>query len=397
MDFFNTSYKVKSSYDIMKNEKILNDIYLPIIGKDGLSLYNEFILQSNNIFNSFQNIHNDLMKKYNLTKNEFIEVRKKLEAIGLLNTYYDEFKNEYTYYINSNLAYRDFMNSDKLRAILVKKIGEIELRKLQYKYENNFQDLNQINLTENILYLFDDVDKEKLFKFHFSKLYMDIIKVINIDFQIDFETKEHIEDIYTKHSLEYDEILELCIAAIDYDTKTISILVFDSKLDILLNDKRKQEIQINTKINRKKELFFTNNQIDEYNMIIDDYRKFSSENYLLSLTKQKLNSVKLNFINKLREEFQLEDYQINVIFDFSLFKNNGKFVQQYIETICRDIWQNDVVNIKDIIEKLRISIIGYHKTSNKENKKLEFNDNKNATHSADISSIFKIAGVTDND
>lgn len=397
MEFSNSKYKILASYEIIRNDKILNDIYLPIVGKDALCIYNEFSLQINSIFNSFNNTHNYLIKKYNLSKDEFILIRKKLEAIGLMSTYYDELNNEYTYYLRSNLTYKEFMNSNNLRLLLINKIGDVEMRKLQYKYENNFQDINQVNITESLFYLFKDENENELFRFNFTKLYIDLFSKLNIDFKLSFELKKEINDIYSLYSLNYNEILELCLSSFDQETKIIDVIILKTKLDILLNERKKQEIQINTKINRKKELFFSSQKPENYDYIIEDYRKFSSENYLISLTKQKLNNNQINFISKLKLDFNLEDYQINVVLDFAFFKNNGRFIPQYIEAICKDIWQNDIENISDIINKLNSSIIkNNNNLFEKEITRNNINDiDKN--NDSDIFNILEIAGVFDNE
>ena len=72
-----------------EDRKILNMLYLPIIGPIPIMLYYSLWsdLDKNEIL-SIEYTHHHLTTNLHLSLDEFVEARKKLEAIGLLKTFY---------------------------------------------------------------------------------------------------------------------------------------------------------------------------------------------------------------------------------------------------------------------------------------------------------------------
>ena len=82
-------YCVYNDYDISNRSKELSLLYLPLLGNDAVSLYNFLgnkMLSDKNLSKNY--LHYDILDNLSLSNHKFIVARKKLEAIGLLQTFY---------------------------------------------------------------------------------------------------------------------------------------------------------------------------------------------------------------------------------------------------------------------------------------------------------------------
>ena len=119
---------------IINNEdrKILNMLYQPIIGPLPIMLY--FSLWSDldkNEILSIEYTHHHLVTNMHLTLDEIVEARKKLEAIGLLKSYFKEDNiNNYIYELYSPIPAHDFFIHPILNIVLYNNVGKKEYEKL---------------------------------------------------------------------------------------------------------------------------------------------------------------------------------------------------------------------------------------------------------------------------
>lgn len=149
-----------SSYE----QKILLKLYMPIVGDKVISLYqtlSSLVEESGYESNIFQ--HEKIIKLMHLRSIErFSDIRNKLEAIGLLQTYYKD--NLYVYVLKKPLDGIEFFRDVELSTLLEYQIGhdaylsmyyEFVMRKLDLnKFENithSFCEIYDIDLSENIL------------------------------------------------------------------------------------------------------------------------------------------------------------------------------------------------------------------------------------------------------
>lgn len=131
---------------------VLSLLYLPIIGKDSYSIYMimiSLLSRNANKVNLTQSEINDML---GLKIDEFVSIRKKLEAIGLMNTYYK--KNEFVYLLKAPLSARQFFNDGVLSVYLKNAVGEDLFLKLVETFKvEKFNKDGYVNITE----LFDNV------------------------------------------------------------------------------------------------------------------------------------------------------------------------------------------------------------------------------------------------
>ncbi len=82
-------YCVYNDFNVARKSQELNLLYLPLIGSDAVKLYQFLgtkILGDRNLSKNF--LHYDIFDNLSLDSRKFTSSRKKLEALGLLSTYY---------------------------------------------------------------------------------------------------------------------------------------------------------------------------------------------------------------------------------------------------------------------------------------------------------------------
>jgi len=119
---------------IINNEdrKILNMLYQPIIGPLPIMLYFSLWSDLDKLeLISEEYTHHHLVTNMHLSLNEIVDAREKLEAIGLVKTYYREGTiNNYIYELYSPLTVSEFLNHPILNIVLYNNTGKKEYEKI---------------------------------------------------------------------------------------------------------------------------------------------------------------------------------------------------------------------------------------------------------------------------
>ena len=154
----NTTVKILIGESLSIDDlNVLSLLYMPIIGNRAYTLYMTFYSALNRSSNTRVVKLSDITDLFGITVNALTIERKKLEAIGLLNTYYKE--NEYVYLLKAPLSARSFFKDGVLAIYLRNRVGEILFDKLV-----NIFKLESFNKEgyENVTDLFDNVFKDKI-------------------------------------------------------------------------------------------------------------------------------------------------------------------------------------------------------------------------------------------
>ncbi len=135
-----------------QDRKLLTMLYQPIIGYVSVSLYFSLIEDMDRIeINSEELTHHHLMATMQLKLDDIVVARKKLEAIGLLKTYYrKENINHYVYALYSPLSANEFFNHPILNIVLYNNLGKKEYDKVQDYFKVpkvNLKDYEDITVT----------------------------------------------------------------------------------------------------------------------------------------------------------------------------------------------------------------------------------------------------------
>ena len=120
-----------------KDKKMITMLYQPIIGYTAVSLFYTFLddLDKQEVMSTEQT-HHHLMAIMQLRLEDIVIAREKLEAVGLLKTYYKKDNiNQYVYLIYSPLSAHDFFNHPILNIVLYNNLGKKEYEKVLNYYK----------------------------------------------------------------------------------------------------------------------------------------------------------------------------------------------------------------------------------------------------------------------
>ena len=355
-----------------KDKKTISMLYQPIIGYSAVSLYYTLIddLDKMEIM-SEELTHHHLMNTMQLKLEDIIIARERLEAIGLLKTYYKKDSiNNYVYLIYSPMTPGDFFNHPILSIVLYNNIGKNEYEKIL-----NYYKVPKVNLKEytDITKKFNDIYKSYVGNPLDSE--NNILKRtttnINIEDNIDFnmiissipesrlndkcfnkETRELINQlsiIYNINTLQMQGIINSCInekglidkqlirkSCRDYfqfeNNGNLPTLIYNKQPDFL----KKPEGE-NTKWAK---MVYTFENLTPYQFLKAKYKGAEPTD-----RDKKL-------IENLMIDQKLKPGVINVLIAYVLKVNNEQLNKNYIETIAGQ-WKR--LNIETVEEAMKIS------------------------------------------
>ena len=368
------------------DRKIITMLYQPIIGYTAVSLY--FTLKDDLLkweLMSSELTHHHLMATMQLKLNEIIVAREKLEAVGLLKTYFKEdHVNNYIYMLFSPLSAHEFLNHPILNIVLYNNLGKKEYERLVSYFK-----VPKINLKD-----YSDITKS--FDSVFTSISGNIIAGNN--------------DILKKNSngifVNYDFDFELLISSIpksmvndkcfnDDAKNLIQSLAFIYNIDNLnmqalvrnsLNEKGmidKSELRKNarnfyqfeqggklpTLIYSKQPDYLKSPKGDNSNWAkqVYTFENITPFDYLRSKYKTGEPTLReLQILEDLMTKQKMKPGVINVLIAYVLKVNNQKFTRSYVETVASQ-WNR--LNIETVEDAMRVA--------EKEHKKLKRKLNSN--------------------
>lgn len=144
--------------------KVLTYLYLPILGKKAYSLYLSFAQLVNfSVGKSLDFDHNFFINLLNISPQKLIETRRRLEAIGLIDTF--ENQDKLVLILNNPLTANSFFANPNLHVLLQKNIPSTETYNSikQIFHTNSFISKNYTNITEtNLVKTFGAFDPKKI-------------------------------------------------------------------------------------------------------------------------------------------------------------------------------------------------------------------------------------------
>ena len=375
------------------DRKLITMLYQPIIGYSATSLYFTLVddLDKRELM-SEDLTHHHLMSTMQLKLEEIVTARKKLEAVGLLKTYFKkEHVNNYVYLLYSPMSASEFLNHPVLNIVLYNNLGKQEydrivdffkIPKVNLKdYEDISSSFNEVfrSVSGNVLIENENIRKENTNK-------------ITITDQIDFGL--------LISSIPSNMISPRCFNA---DTKElINALAYTYNIDEVkmqglvrnsINEKGlidKTELRKNARNfyqfenDGKLPTFVYSKQPDYLKMPLGDNSKWAKMVYtfesvhpydfLRSKYKTGEPSLRdLKIIESLLVDLKLTPGVVNVLIAYVLKINNQKLSKNYIETIAGQ-WKR--LNIETVEEAMKIS----EKEHKKLKKQFEAKNNKQTTN-----------------
>lgn len=389
-------YKVYCKGIIQEDKKqILTLLYQPIIGISAVSLYLTLLNDTNGDLAESDNMtHHHLMTNMQLNLDNILKAREKLEAIGLMKTYYKEDNiNSYLYVLYSPLPANDFLNHPILNVVLYNNVGKMEYENIVSKFR-----VNRLNIKDytDITCSFDDVfTSVNGYSLENDDIVSDKTRKLEIDSNIDINliisgiprrmtcdkcfNKESVNliiqlaylykidnlnmqglvrnSINERGMIDGKELRNLCRNFYQFENNgKLPTLIYNKQPDHL-----KEPVGGNSNIDK---MIYTFENISPY-----DFLKSSYNNAEPTMRDKRI-------IENLIIDQQLNPGVVNVLIDYVLMTNNKKINKEFIETIAGQ-WKR--LNIETVTEAMEIC--------RKEHKKVQKNyikPNKNEKKDTEV-------------
>lgn len=387
------SYLVVNKSFLNENDrKLLTTLYQPIIGTVAICLY--FTLWSdlnktNIISNEFT--HHHLMNSMGLKLDEIVIARKKLEALGLLKTFYKEGNiNNYIYELYSPLSPIEFFSNPILSSSLLASIGKKEYQMLI----SYFKPL-KLNISE-----FENITSS------FSDIYKMDIKTIEDVTEKDIISKEK-NDILINDVLDFDYIKESIPKGIlsnnAFSTSLIKLLNRlaylynfdnDTMIELLKNSINEKGTFNEEKLKKNcKNLFsFENDGVPK--LIFKSKNDVKVDNKNIKDIKQKLiecfecttpydflkakyggskpTSKDISLVESLLVDQELNPGVVNVLIDYVLRTNEKKLNKNLVQAIASQWKMCNITTVKDAMKQAEKEYRKINQAKEKKNiKKIE--------------------------
>lgn len=339
-------FKIIQKYAFVVDNALLLDLYSPIIGKNATLIYDSLIneIKKQSLANGFATNLLDFLKHLNISDLEFIEARKYLEAMNLLNTYCEtndlDNVTTYNFVINEPLCFHDFISNQKYRHLLIRAIGQVNYEKLEFFYGSARVSNKSANVTATFESVFNDKDINSVTSINFEELYKKLSSFTSTPIIIGDEAKSIIESYFKSYDLSLNEIQRIITDSTIYtDDKLYSVdsQLLKVKFDDFINGVKNINALKNIKLNRNAQMFVKHLSNIELINVYNDYLNINSEQYLRAIFKCALNDEQIALIKSLKNDYCLPDGIINLVIDFTLFKLNGKLNEKYVRKIAQTI------------------------------------------------------------
>ena len=350
-----------------QDRKIVSMLYQPIIGSLATSLYLTFwTYLDKREFTSVEWTHHHLMTNMGNKLDDIIEAREKLEAIGLVKTYYKKSNiNNFIYELYSPLSPNDFFNNPILSITLYNNLG-----KKEYENITNYFKIPKINLREfeDITLMFSDVfevrpkESMNIDSDYRNKNKRDLALLSKIDLvsilgllpeeylnirSVTKETKDLIYKLSFIYNLDEDNLLDIIRNSIN-EKKAI-----DKKL-LKMNSRKFYEFENSGKL---PELIFKNQPEylkkpvgDSSNRAKMIYMFENTYPYIFLSSKYKGNrppKTELTILEYMAVDLDLKPGVINVIIDYVLRINNNKLTKNFVVTVAANFKKAGIETVED--------------------------------------------------
>ena len=354
----NIKCDISLDFDFQSNKNMLNIVYLPMIGRTAIQLYDYLISMHDYRHTIGANINfyvEQILSGLAIEQEEFNKNLHILEAIGLIETYVDQNKGDFMLFkLNEPLKWGEFTQDLKKMALFKNSVDEMEYEKTKFLFEANKQTNGLVNQSATFESIFS-LNKEEI-SLNFDFVYELYLKQTGNFITLSDDNKVMLNNAYSKYNLSMNDLTALLLDASIKDSN--NLVSIDNKLlaialKKLVDTKYIKNFNATMKLNRNKKIFMKNANLNEFKYIIDDYRTINSEQYLACMQKHTLNELEINMINNLRKNYNLPDFAINILVDYCVVINHGRVEPQYIQKIALTINRLGLDSVNDIIIHLQ--------------------------------------------
>lgn len=375
------------------DRETLTMLYQPIIGANAvslyLSLYIEFKKNKNRINDSYQT-HDDLVATMGLNISEIQSARRKLEAIGLMQTYYKE-ENKTSFYLYLLFAPKtpkEFFDDILFKGLLISKIGEKRVQSLMRKYkEKEFSLEGYSDITDGFKNVFNPNFDSNAFKDDssisgFDRKAIDVSK--GFDVSLFLRTIENSYGIIP-NSIGLNDIKKISEIALLYGISEITFadLFSQSIKNNTIDYKQITELAIKEKdfnIIRNDKMSIPNDSSSKLGKKIQMMSTLSSYDYLkIKQNTGKVSDSDANLIMELSTDFGLNYSVINCLLDYCI-ERTGKLSKAYVTKIASSIRRENITSTLECMDYLKKS---NRKATKKSGNTIETEKSKNTEEISD--------------
>ncbi len=341
-----TKYKAKISFDdYMTTNDILVSYYLPIIKAEAFSLYSALMIDSrNNMINSIFHPIDRLVSMINLSVDKIEDALSRLEIVNLVELFRND-EDEITFKLLKPLTPEEFNKSEQFVNLIKSAAGHDNL-----KINNRL--FNSMN--EHIVDGHDNVTKS----FDLTSKIEKPEAKLNVDFDFDsikniLNAKQIDWSAYWSKELE-DQLLNIIVI--------YRITSFDIAIE-LIKGIESGRFSIDNLINTIRNDFVRNEDISTIisagenttEIKMDFLSQLLVRDYFVHRLNRVPTDVEEKMIVKLKKNYNLNDYQINILIDYSVIVNEGAINKNYIFKIADTILKEKIDTPEMLIQHLKVS------------------------------------------
>ncbi|GAA0288457.1 replication initiation and membrane attachment protein [Gracilibacillus halotolerans] len=364
---------------------VLTHLYQPLIGVEAIVLYQTLFTESQLNNSSDRQTHHGLMTYLGLPLDRIYRARRRLEAIGLLQTFeqYDEDGKLYHYVLHIPHTGRSFFANDFLSHLLYHQLGSTrykQVKSLFTRTDENRQDKKETTAT------FEEVFRLAKVMPHDSIVSKDSTHKIPIERSIDFQWLEQIlkqrmlpvEKILTEQNRETmiqmaaaynltDQEIEKALLWAITEENELNISEFKAACTDFIQTSRKASIQITEK--PLKAFIATEASAKpktKEEQLIERLETISPKQLLEDLADGKAASTQdLKIVSDVMTSQGLNAGVMNVLLHYVLLKTDMKLSKNYLETIASHWARKNVKTVRQAMTLAKSENKKYQQWKNK--------------------------------
>lgn len=361
---------------IVVNKTTLNDndrnllilLYQPIVGSQAISLYYTlwaYLDKMELISNEWT--HHHILRDMMISNSEFLDAKVKLEAIGLIKTYFKSGNvNNYVYELYSPISASEFINNPLLNMAIANAVGKLEYERIiNYfripkvnlkEYEDitsKFSDVfafTNISMADNLMY---DIKKSNYRKLEIlSKIDINtILSLISDDMlnkrSITKETKDFLYKISYIYNYDNDDMVELIRNSIT-ERHTIDKKLLQENANKYYRYDNMGKLPSIIYKNQPEYLRKENLDTSNRSRMIHLFETTSPYDFINSKCKTgNPTSSDLSIISYLLIDLNLKPGVVNVLIDYVLKINNNKLIKSFVEVIASQWSKSGIETVED--------------------------------------------------
>ncbi len=353
------------------DNETLSNLYQPIIGYAALAVYFTLVSESKNQKITSVISHNQLLNRLQMSPGDFVDARKRLEAVGLLRTMLETNNSLkiYHYQIYAPKTPAKFFDDTLLYGMLIKAVGDVDANRFKSIYQFNREEQGK-----DISASFVEVFQPNFDDPAFMKALQGVNAIgrrnnkINSEFNYDlfFEQLTKIsqikQDAFTKKDMKEIERLSTLNGISEAEAASAVASVYDpyapkgkhidfEKLTSMFQERTEYSYLLSKKLNRSSNKVSGNSNLAGKINIMETRTPKQFLALLQNGTQPALSDLKI--VEALSKKFNLNNSVINAIIDYVLATNNNILSRSFCEKIGASLAREGITTTIDAMNYLK--------------------------------------------